>query len=74
MEESKMSQSNKESVYVHPDMMQFKEFKETITVEFIPQEDITAYEVAILLSYFFRPLHEEDWEKLGKAQRHLRRK
>ena len=42
--------------------------------EFVPKEDITAYELACLLPYFNvngKPLYKSDLEKLGTAARHL---
>lgn len=44
-------------------------------VEFNPQQDITAYELAILLPFFVGGIGitEAVWDSLGAAQRHLKR-
>lgn len=46
-----------------------------IRARFIPKEDITAYELAILLPYYLglRPMMEKDWTELGTMTRHLER-
>lgn len=46
-----------------------------IRARFIPKEDITAYEVAILLPFYLglRPLFEHNWIELGVMTRHLER-
>jgi hypothetical protein len=46
---------------------------EDITAEFQPQPDITAYELAQLLPFFFwRSFTRKDLESLGKAARYLK--
>lgn len=50
------------------------EIRRTISVTFDPMPDITAYELAIILPFFHgRWMHEDDWNALGAAQRHLQR-
>lgn len=49
-------------------------FVAPIRSTYVPQPDITAHELAILLPYLFgSPLYESDWAKLGAATRHLKR-
>jgi len=45
-----------------------------ISRTFNPAPDITAYELAILLPYFFNgvPMYEETLSALGSAARHLK--
>ena len=46
-----------------------------IRARFIPQLDITAHELAVLLPFYLglRPLFERDWVELGVMTRHLER-
>ena len=46
---------------------------EPLRASFVPQPDITAYELATILPFFLggRMLTEADWGALGAAQRHL---
>ena len=49
-------------------------FEPGIHAKFIPQPDITTYELAQLLPFFLcGNLTEDVWEKLGPATRHLER-
>ncbi len=46
-----------------------------IRARFVPQEDITAYELAILLPYYLglKQMFVADWSALGAINRHLER-
>jgi hypothetical protein len=45
-----------------------------IAAKYAPKEDITAYELSLLLPYLLgTPIYENDWQKLGAATRHLER-
>lgn len=45
-----------------------------VSARYIPQPDITAYELALILPGLLgKPIYEEDWVKLGTATRHLER-
>ena len=48
---------------------------QSIRARFIPQPDITAHELAVLLPFYLglRPLFQKDWEELGVMTRHLER-
>jgi hypothetical protein len=46
-----------------------------ITAAYEPKEDITAYELALILPYVMtgKRMTEDDWKAMGTATRHLRR-
>ena len=45
--------------------------EQPIRANFVAQPDITAYELAQALTFFFgKPMLKEDFDKLGTAQRH----
>lgn len=56
-------------------IIDFNSLPRPIRARFIPKEDITAYELAILLPFYLglRPLFERDWVELGLMTRHLER-
>lgn len=47
-----------------------------VSCSYEPKPDITAYELAIILPFFMggHGMTEKDWEALGDARRHLRRR
>ena len=46
-----------------------------VEAEYAPLPDITAYELSKILPFFLgQPLMEAEWNQLGTAQRHLKRK
>jgi len=48
------------------------QIREPICCGFIPQPDITAFELATLLPYFIgKVMYEEDWKELAVMQRHF---
>jgi hypothetical protein len=51
------------------------EILKPVDAEYAPLPDISAYELSKILPFLLgQVLMEKDWEELGAAQRHLKRK
>jgi hypothetical protein len=52
-----------------------REIFKPVDAEYAPLPDISAYELSKILPFLLgQVLMEKDWEELGAAQRHLKRK
>ena len=47
----------------------------SLSFNFVPQPDITAYELALLMPFFLgKPMYQSDFDNLVTAWRHLQRR